>query len=147
MERQTRGKLPDPAAFWILAGLFFVLFFASSAASPLYGVYQVKFGFSATTLTAIFAVYVLVLLVTLLFFGSISDYLGRLPVIVVSLAFSGAGCGVFLAAHGVAALYLARALQGIATGLASGPIGAALIDLQPPGSQRAPLVTSAFSTL
>jgi hypothetical protein len=42
---------------------------------------------------------------------------------------------------------LARSLQGIATGLASGPIGAALINLQPAGSQRAPLVTSAFSTL
>jgi len=38
-------------------------------------------------------------------------------------------------------------LQGIAAGLASGPIGAALIDLQPPGSQRAPLMTSVFSTL
>ena len=38
-------------------------------------------------------------------------------------------------------------MQGIATGLASGPIGAALIELQPAGSQRAPLVTSAFSTL
>ena len=31
--------------------------------------------------------------------------------------------------------------------MASGPIGAALIDLQPPGSQRAPVVTSVFSTL
>ncbi len=37
--------------------------------------------------------------------------------------------------------------QGIAAGLASGPIGAALIDLQPPGSQRAPLMISVFSTL
>ena len=44
-------------------------------------------------------------------------------------------------------LYLARSLQGIATGLASGAAGAALIELQPDGSQRAPLVTSAFSTL
>jgi MFS family permease len=44
-------------------------------------------------------------------------------------------------------LFIARSLQGVATGLATGPIGAALIDLQPPGSQRAPLVTSAFSTL
>ena len=42
---------------------------------------------------------------------------------------------------------MARSLQGIAAGLASGPIGAALIDLQPPGSQRAPVVTSVFSTL
>jgi hypothetical protein len=47
----------------------------------------------------------------------------------------------------VGALYAARSLQGIATGLASGPIGAALIDLQPAGSQRAPLVSSTFSTM
>ena len=141
------SRLPRTAAFWILAGLFLVLFFASAAASPLYGVYQVKFGFSATTLTAIFAVYVLVLLVTLLFFGSISDYLGRLPVITLSLVFSVAACAVFLVDRNVGELYLARALQGVATGLATGPIGAALIDLQPPGSQRAPLVTSTFSSL
>ncbi len=94
-----------------------------------------------------FAVYVLVLLATLLFFGTVSDYLGRIPVILTSLVFSVAACAVFLAAHGVGALYLARSLQGIATGLASGPVGAALIELQSPGSQRAPLVTSAFSTL
>src|SRR5580704_5583321 len=142
-----RRTLPKAATFWILAVLFLMLFFASAAASPLYPVYQLQFGFSAATLTAVFAVYVLVLLVTLLFFGTVSDYLGRLPVILTALVFSVAGCAVFLAAHGVGALYLARSLQGIATGLASGPTGAALIELQPPGSQRAPLVTSNFSTL
>jgi MFS family permease len=116
LEHGGRRTLPGTAAFWILAALFLLLFFASAAASPLYPVYQAKFGFSAATLTAIFAVYVLVLLLTLLFFGSVSDYLGR-------------------------------SLQGVATGLASGPTGAALIDLQPAGSQRAPLVTSTFSNL
>ena len=146
-EHSGRRMLPRAAAFWILAGLFLMLFFASAAASPLYPVYQAQFRFSAATLTAVFAVYVLVLLVTLLFFGSMSDYLGRLPVIIAALVLSAAGCAVFLAAHDTGALFLARSLQGIATGLASGPIGAALIDLQPPGSQRAPLVTSAFSTL
>ncbi|HZF16501.1 MAG TPA: MFS transporter [Steroidobacteraceae bacterium] len=139
--------LPKAAAFWVLAVLLLMLFFASAAASPLYRVYQVQFSYSAATLTAVFAVYVLVLLVTLLFLGSVSDYLGRIPVIIAALVFSLAGCAVFLAAHSVSALYVARSLQGIATGLATGPIGAALIDLQPPGSQRAPLVTSAFSSL
>src|SRR6201999_2198329 len=119
----------------------------SAAASPLSPVYQAEFRFSPATLTAVFAVYVLVLLVTLLFFGSVSDYLGRLPVIGAALVFSVAACAVFLAAHDVGALFAARALQGLATGLASGPIGAALIDLQPAGSQRAPLVTSSFSSL
>jgi MFS family permease len=142
-----RRTLPRTATFWILAGLFLMLFFASAAASPLYQVYQAQFHFSAATLTAVFAVYVLVLLVTLLVFGSVSDYLGRLPVVITALAFSVAACAVFLAAHGVGALYAARSLQGIATGLASGPIGGALIDLQRPGSQRAPLVISVFASL
>lgn len=130
----------------MLAVAFMMLFFASAAASPLYGVYAVRFHFSTTTLTAVFAVYVLVLLITLLFFGSVSDFLGRRPVIVASLVFSAAACGAFLAAHGTGELFLARALQGVATGLASGAIGAALIELQPPGSERAALVTSAFSS-
>ena len=142
-----RRTLPATAAFWILAGLFLIVFFASAAASPLYRVYQARFHFSAETLTAVFAVYVLVLLVTLLIFGSVSDYLGRLPVIITALVFSVAACVVFLTAHEVGELYVARSLQGIAAGLASGPIGAALIDLQPPGSQRAPVVTSVFSSL
>ena len=146
-ERSKRRALPGAAAFWILAGMFLILFFASAAASPLYGVYQAQFHFSAATLTAVFAVYVLVLLVTLLIFGSLSDYLGRIPVIIAALVFSVAACVAFLVARDTGALYGARALQGVATGLASGPIGAALIDLQPQGTQRAPLVTSAFSTL
>jgi Major Facilitator Superfamily len=145
--KHSRRILPHAAAFWILAVPFLMLFFASAAASPLYRVYQAQFRFSAITLTAVFAVYVLVLMATLLFFGSLSDYLGRLPVIAVALVVSAAACGVFLAAHSVGALYAGRSLQGLATGLASGPIGAALIDLQPSGSQRAPVVTSAFSTL
>jgi len=141
-----QGALPAAAGFWVLAVAFMMLFFASAAASPLYGVYQARFGFSTTTLTAVFAVYVLVLLVTLLFFGSVSDHLGRRPVIVAALVVSAAACGVFLAADAVAALFLARALQGVATGLASGAVGAALIELQPAGSERAALVTSAFSS-
>jgi len=106
--------LPGAAAFWVLAVLFLMLFFASAAASPLYPVYQAQFRFSAATLTAVFAVYVLVLLVTLLFFGSVSDYLGRLPIIITALVFSAAACALFLSAHGAGALYAARALQGIA---------------------------------
>ncbi len=140
-------RLPQTALFWILAVLFMMLFFASAAASPLYPVYEARFHFSPTTLTAVFAVYVLVLLVTLLIFGSVSDYLGRLPVIIAALVLSTGACGVFLIANGAGALFVARCLQGLATGLASGPIGAALIDTQPDGSQRASLVTNAFSTM
>jgi MFS family permease len=64
-----------------------VLFLAASAApTPLYRVYQARWGFSATTLTAVFAVYVLFLLMTVLIFGSVSDHVGRRPVVITALA-------------------------------------------------------------
>lgn len=138
-----RAALPRAAGFWLVAGVLFLLLFASAAASPLYSVYQAQWRFSATTLTSVFAVYVLVLLLTLLVFGSLSDYLGRRRVIAVALAAGAGACGLFLAAHGVGLLFAARALSGASAGAATSAGGAALIDLQPPGSGRAPVVTSA----
>ena len=138
-----RAALPRAAGFWLVAGVLFLLLFASAAASPLYRVYQAQWRFSSTTLTAVFAVYVLVLLLTLLVFGSLSDYLGRRPVIAVALAAGAGACWLFLAAHGIGLLFAARALQGAAVGAATSAAGAALIDLQPDRSGRGPVVTSA----
>ena len=124
-----------------------VLFLAASAApTPLYRVYQARWGFSATTLTAVFAVYVVFLLMTVLIFGSLSDHVGRRPVIITALAVDTAACILFLLAPGVGALFTARALQGIAVGLAANALGAALLDLRPAGS-LAPLVTSNGGTV
>ena len=139
----ARRVLPRAGGFWLLAGVLFLLLFASAAASPLYSVYQAEWRFSATTLTAVFAVYVLALLLALLVFGSLSDYLGRRHVIAVAVAGGAGACGLFLAAHGVGLLFAARALQGAAVGVATSAAGAALIDLQPARSRRAPVVTSA----
>ena len=142
-----RATLPRAAAFWLVAGVLFLLFFAAAAPSPLYGVYQAQWRFSAITLTAVFAAYALLLLVTLLVFGSVSDYLGRRRVILAGLAMTAGACGLFLAAHGVGLLFAARALHGAAVGTASSALGAALIDLQPEGSGRAPVATTAASLL
>jgi hypothetical protein len=142
-----RAALPRAGGFWLVAGVFVLLFFAAAASSPLYGVYQAQWRFSAATLTAVFAVYALVLLVTLLVFGSVSDYLGRRPVILASLVMAAAACGLFLAAHDVGLLFAARALQGAAVGTATSALGAALIDLQPEGSAIAPVVTIAAGQL
>src|SRR5580700_11961564 len=114
-----RAALPRAAGFWLVAGVLFLLLFASAAASPLYAVYQAQWRFSATTLTAVFGVYALVLLVTLLVFGSVSDYLGRRRVIAVALVAGAGACGLFLAAHGVGLLFAARTLSGAAVGIAA----------------------------
>ena len=112
---------------------------------PLYRVYQSQFHFSPTTLTALFATYIVVLVITLLWLGSLSDYVGRRRVIAAGLAAGAVGCVLFLVAHGVGALFAARAFQGLAVGLISGAAGAALLDLRPNGG-TAPLVSGAAAT-
>jgi MFS family permease len=111
-----RRTAPSRAAFWLVAGVLCLLFFAAGAPSPLYGIYRAQLRFSATTLTAVFAIYALVLLATLLVFGSVSDYLGRRRVILAALTVTAGACAVFLAAHDVGLLFAARALQGTCCG-------------------------------
>ncbi len=142
-----RRAAPSRAGFWLVAGVFCLMFFTAGAPTPLYGVYQAQLRFSATTLTAIFAIYALVLLLTLLVFGSVSDYLGRRPVILAALLVTAGACAVFLTANSAGLLFAARALQGVAVGTATGALGAALIDLQPEGSGLAPLITTAAPLL
>src|SRR3954463_5937854 len=144
-QRSRRLLLSSGPSFWVAAAIAFLAFAANATVSPLYRVYQVQFGFSATTLTLLFTVYIVVLLVTLLFFGSLSDQVGRRPVLLAGLAVGAVGCGVFLGAHGVGSLFTARALQGVAVGLISGAASAAMLDLRPAGA-AAPLVSSVAPT-
>jgi len=146
-QHHGRIALPHTAAFWLVAGVLVLNLFAATAPSPLYRVYQDQLRFSALTLTAIFAVYSVAVLITLLVFGSVSDYVGRRRVIVAALAFNIAGCALFLAAHSVGLLVAARVLQGMAVGAGIGALGAAMIDLQPSGSSLASVGTSAGNFL
>lgn len=135
--------LPRRASFWLVGTILGVLMFAASAPSPLYSVYQERWHFSATTLTAVFAVYALALLGTLLVSGALSDHVGRRPVILAGLLIDAGAMICFLLANGVGALYAARMLQGIATGAATSALSAALIELQPEnGTLLGPLVNS-----
>src|ERR1700735_2376468 len=140
--RPLPGVRRRGVGFWGMAGVLGLLVFASSAPSPLYGVYQQHWRFSTTTLTAIFGVYALALIVTLLLVGGLSDYVGRRPVIVAALGVEIGAMSLFLAANDVGWLYGARVLQGCAVGAATSALSAALIDLQPEGSTRAPVVNS-----
>jgi predicted MFS family arabinose efflux permease len=132
------------ASFWIVAMTLGLFLFAAAAPSPLYAVYAGLWQFSAGALTEVFAVYAIALLVALLFTGSSSDFVGRRPIILVALVIQLASIVLFLVASGIEWLFAARIAQGIATGIATGALGAALVDLQPPGNPAlASLVNSA----
>lgn len=134
-------------AFWILAVTLGALLFASSAPSPLYVVYQDRFDFSTVTLTVVFAVYALALLLTLLVVGSVSDHVGRRPTVLVALVIEIAAMLAFAGADSVWVLVTARALQGVGTGLAMGAISAALLDLEPPGRPTLGALTGVVSPM
>lgn len=122
-----------------LAFVMLCFFAASSAPTPLYHVYQQAWGFSSALLTLIFAVYALSLLGTLLVFGSLSDYLGRRPVIFAALLLESASMLLFMGASDVGWLIAARILQGIATGVATSALGAAMLDTD---QSQGPLINS-----
>ncbi|MDR6795334.1 MFS family permease [Acinetobacter calcoaceticus] len=101
---------------------------ASSSPTPLYRLYQQAWQFSPVTLTLIFATYAFTLLASLLIIGSLSDYIGRRPVILSAIFLQIVSMSFFLFASDVSMLFIARGLQGIATGLAVSAIGAAILD-------------------
>ncbi|MDY0833918.1 MFS transporter [Pseudomonas sp. SED1] len=112
---------------------------ASSAPTPLYHLYQEGLHFSAAMLTLVFGVYALSLLAALLTVGSLSDHLGRKPVIFAALLLDMLAMLLFINADSVGWLIAARTVQGFATGMATAVLGAALLDTD---RQQGPLVNS-----
>ena len=122
-----------------LAIILLTFLAASSAPTPLYHLYQEGLHFSAGMLTLIFGVYALSLLAALLTVGSLSDHLGRKPVIFAALLLDMLAMLLFINEGSVAWLIAARTLQGFATGMATAVLGAALLDTD---RQQGPLVNS-----
>jgi MFS family permease len=124
-----RARLGGTPALVLLASLIVSLLAASSAPTPLYAVYQQRWGFSPITTTIVFGVYALTVLASLLTLGRLSDYVGRRPVLLTALAVQVAAMVVFATAGGVGGLLIARVIQGLSTGAALGAIGAAMLDI------------------
>jgi predicted MFS family arabinose efflux permease len=105
--------------------------FASGTPSPLYATYSGLWALSPIVLTLVYAVYAFGVLVTLLLAGGLSDSVGRRPVLIVALTALVVTTVLFMLADSVVWLLVARALQGLATGLALSAASAALLDLHP----------------
>jgi predicted MFS family arabinose efflux permease len=130
LTRVRPGRLPARAAFGLQVSILVLFLASSSAPTPLYAVYEARWGFSPITVTVVFGVYALAVLTSLLTVGSLSDHIGRRPVLLGAIVVQAIAMLVFATAGGVPALLLARVVQGLATGAAIGALGAGLIDLQ-----------------
>src|SRR3954464_396501 len=129
--RTGRRTLSPRVAYAHVAAVIGLALFASATPSPLYATYRELWGFSPIVLTLVYATYAFGVLAALLLAGRLSDEIGRRPVLLTALATLMAATLLFVLADSVAWLFLARGVQGVATGLALGAASAALLDLHP----------------
>lgn len=143
----TRWGVSPAVAFWLVAATLVLLLFAASAPSPLYGIYQAEFGFSATTLTAIYASYAFGGVAALLLGGRLSDHFGRRPVLIAGLVLDVISMLLFVAATSIAMLFGGRVLAGVGTALGAGVVSAWLLDLRPNDARLASVLTGVGTLL
>nr|WSW58670.1 MFS transporter [Streptomyces sp. NBC_00998] len=128
---QAAAAAPRGSGFWVVGAVLVLLMLSSSVPSALYVLYQERWGLSSGMITVVFALYAVTVLIGLLLFGSLSDTLGRRPVLGIGLVLAIVSMGLFAGAQGLGLLLAARAVQGLAVGLATGAMGAALLELTP----------------
>jgi MFS family permease len=116
------------AAFWLSVALLVAAFASSAVPSPLYPVYAAQWGLTPLKLTIAFAIYVATLLLTLLTAGSLSDFVGRKPMLIAGTLGVIASLVLFALDAGFGVLLLARAVQGVSVGLLISTLGATLLD-------------------
>ena len=130
--RSPSPRTLSPRIAYALAGAIIGLaLFASGTPSPIYGIYRELWGFSPLVLTLVYATYAFGVLTALLLAGRVSDDVGRRPVLLAAIGTLMATTVIFMVADSVAWLFVARGLQGLATGAALGAASAALLDLHP----------------
>jgi predicted MFS family arabinose efflux permease len=121
-----------------------VLYVGSTVLTPLYPIYEQKFGISEVMVSEIYAAYVVGNLAVLFFFGRLSDRLGRRPTTLAALGINALSSSCFLAASGAGWLFAGRVMSGFAAGLGAATLTAWISELEPNGDRgHAATVTSA----
>lgn len=117
-------------------------FIIASVPTPLYPLYQAEWQLPPSALSYIFTAYMAGLLVAFLCFGSLSDSLGRLLVVLAALAGIAAGLLLSALAAGVVTLVVARACIGLANGALTMAAAMALTEAHPRRDRRMAAVTT-----
>lgn len=127
---------PSAQNFALIAYVFFVIITGGGLPTPLYVVYQKLWGFPASTLTIVFAVYAAGLLLTLILVRHHVDRPGHRRLLLAGVGVAIVSTFVFLAAASVVWLILARLLSGISVGLVASTATRGLSQTEPHGDRR-----------
>jgi MFS family permease len=118
----------------------------SAAPAMVYRLYVDEWHLNHIVMSGIFAIYPVVVALTLIGFGGISDHVCRRTTMLVGLGASLGGMLLFAVALDVRWLFAARALMGIGVGLTAGPSTGAVAEFAAApaanSSQRAGLIAT-----
>jgi len=125
----VRPRAGHGRGFWLIAAVFTVAMAFSTVPAPLYPLYQRRDGFSAFTVTIVFAVYAVGVVTSLLLAGHVSDWIGRRRVLIPALGLEGLAAVLFLVWPALPGLLVARLVNGLAIGMITATATAHLHDL------------------
>lgn len=146
-QARERGGRSAGFQYAAAAVVLFLTLLGSHLATPLYPLWQERFGLSTAQITMIFACYPVGVTAGLLFGGRLGDQFGRRPLVLVGIVLTACSSMVYLAASGMGHLVAARLMNGVAIGLMSGPAVAAIVELHPTGDRSEASRIGAIATL
>jgi MFS family permease len=144
--RRSRKTLTGTMAYVLVTAVIGLALFASVTPSPLYREYASLWQLTSVSVTLVYATYAVGVLIALVLAGSISDRIGRKPVLMASLSLLAVSTLLYVVASSVAWLFAARGLQGLATGTALGAASAAMLELHPRSDAAAVGITNAVTS-
>jgi predicted MFS family arabinose efflux permease len=142
----TLLRLGRRGTFWSAAAVLALCLWSSGAPSVLYPIYAAEWQLPPVVVTAVFGAYPLALLIVLLFFGGLSDAIGRRRAMLIGTLLLVAAAVLFAVAPNVGWLFAARVVQGIGTGLALGAASAALVENNTSANPRVASAATTVST-
>ncbi|MBB3313452.1 MFS family permease [Rhizobium sp. BK196] len=135
-------ELSQKASFWVAAGIVAHTLWTSAAPAMAYPLYAAQWHLTPTITTAVFAIYPIVVVATLIVFGDLSDHVGRRMTMLFGLTASIIGVFLFAIAGDVWMLFVGRVFMGLGVGLTAGPSTAALVEYAgDDGAERASSMT------
>jgi MFS family permease len=152
-DRRSSPKIPASRrahgiAFWLAALAFMVNMGLSAVPTPLYPLYQQRDGISDLTVTVVFAVYAIGVVVSLFLGGHLSDTLGRRRVFIPALLINVVSAAIFIFEPSLAGLIVARVVSGVSIGLTTATATSYVTELHArhrpdAGTRRADVVATA----
>ncbi|WP_281213259.1 MFS transporter [Shewanella insulae] len=121
-------RLATGSAFVIAATALILVFATAGAPISLFNSYRLDDGLSNADLGLVSLGYFFSAATALIVFGRLSNVVGRKPMALAALLCAVASCCLLLNMQHILVLFAARALQGFACGIATGSIGAYVVD-------------------